>query len=243
MADISVLVKPFGILVNLLKLNNLTKSAEFNYKGRMRDYGATMSKAQLEAAIAKAVRYPHKKFHKGKLVISPEAYQAPGTKTNLVISPFSILDCTGSVHIGPWCNIGPRTRIYTHDTIHMGTRPLLELEETYGVLWQDKYIGRDVWIHDGAFVLYQATHLPDGFVLGAGAVLTKNPGPYEIWAGNPAKKVGERKAGVDKRKIERSLNKKRFLLNDLREYSLAKVARIVRNTEINSKHRRWKAIG
>ena len=178
----------------------------------MRDYGATMSKAQLKAAIAKAVRYPHKKVHKGKLVISPEAYQAPGRKTNLVISPFSILDCTGSIHLGPWCNIGPRTRIYTHDTIHMGKRPLLELEEAYGVLWQDKYIGTDVWIHDGAFVLYQVTHLPDGFVLGAGSVLTKNPGPYEIWAGNPAKKVGMR-TKADNGKIERFLNQKRFLLN------------------------------
>ena len=160
MSDNPFLVKPFSAPRNILKLNNLTKSAEFNYKGSMRDYGATMSKAQLKAAIAKAVRYPHKKVRKGKLVISAEAYQAPGGKTNLVISPFSILDCTGSIHIGPWCNIGPRTRIYTHDTIHMGTRPLLQLEEAYGVLWQDKYIGADVWIHDGSLVLYQVTHLP-----------------------------------------------------------------------------------
>jgi len=212
MSDNPALVKPFSASFNLLKLNHLTKSAVFNYKGGMRDYGATMSKAQLKAAIAKAVRYPHKKVHKGKLVISPEAYQAPGKKTNLVISPFSILDCTGSIHLGPWCNIGACTRIYTHDTIHLGTRPLLELEEAYGVLWQDKYIGTDVWIHDGAFVLYQVTRLPDGFVLGAGSVLTKNPGTYEIWAGNPARKVGQRTA-ADNRKIERFLNQKRFLLN------------------------------
>jgi acetyltransferase-like isoleucine patch superfamily enzyme len=194
-----------------LKLNNLTKSVEFNYKGGMGTYGATMSKAQLKAAIAKAVRYPHKKVHMGKLVISPEAYQAPGRKTNLVISPFSILDCTGSIHLGPWCNIGPRTRIYTHDAIHMGTRPLLELEETYGVLWQDKHIGTDVWIHDGSFVLYQATHLPDGFVLGAGSVLTKNPGPYEIWAGNPARKIGHR-TNVNDSKIQKLVGQKRFAL-------------------------------
>jgi len=194
-----------------LKLNYLTKSVEFNYKGGMGPYGATMSKAQLKAAIAKAVRYPHKKVHKGKLVISPEAYPAPGRKTNLVISPFSILDCTGSIHLGPWCNIGPRTRIYTHDTIHMGTRPLLELEETYGVLWQDKYIGTDVWIHDGSFVLYQATHLPDGFVLGAGSVLTKNPGPYEIWAGNPARKIGHR-TNVNESKIQKLAEQKGFSL-------------------------------
>jgi len=177
----------------------------------MKDYGATMSKAQLEAAIAKAVRYPHKKVHRGKLVISPEAYRAPEGKTNLVISPFSNLDCTGSIHIGPWCNIGPRTRIYTHDTIHMGTRPLLELEAACGVLWQDKYIGTDVWIHDGAFVLYQATHLPDGFVLGAGSVLTKNPGSYEIWAGNPAGKVGMRK-DVSDAEIRECVRQKGFSL-------------------------------
>ncbi len=28
-------------------------------------------------------------------------------------------------------------------------------------------------------------------VLGAGSVLTKNIPPYEIWAGNPARKIGE----------------------------------------------------
>ena len=131
----------------------------------MRDYGATMSKAQLKAAIAKAVRYPHKKVHKGKLVISPEAYQAPGRKTNLVISPFSILDCTGSIHIGPWCNIGPRTRIYTHDTIHMGTRPLLELEADVRCPVAGQIYRHRCLDSRRRLVLYQVTHLPDGFVL------------------------------------------------------------------------------
>ena len=30
---------------------------------------ATMTKVQLEAAIDKAVRYPHKHFHKGRLIV------------------------------------------------------------------------------------------------------------------------------------------------------------------------------
>jgi acetyltransferase-like isoleucine patch superfamily enzyme len=80
-----------------------------------------------------------------------------------------------------------------------------------GVLWQDKEIGVDVWIHDGSMVLYQATHLPDGFVLGAGSVLTKNPGPFEIWAGNPARKVGERKK-MTREGIETFLQRSRFRL-------------------------------
>jgi acetyltransferase-like isoleucine patch superfamily enzyme len=37
------------------------------------------------------------------------------------------------------------------------------------------------------------TKIPDGVVIAANAVLTKNPGIYEIWGGVPAKKIGERR--------------------------------------------------
>jgi acetyltransferase-like isoleucine patch superfamily enzyme len=152
-----------------------------------------MTRAALEAAIARAVRYPHNRIHRGALILAPEVFTSPGRETNLVISPHTLLDCTGTIRVGPWCNIGPRTRIYTHDTIHMGKEPLALLEEEFGVLWQDKTIGADVWIHDGSIVLYQANRIPDGVVLGAGSVLTKNPGPYEIWAGVPARRIAVRK--------------------------------------------------
>jgi acetyltransferase-like isoleucine patch superfamily enzyme len=121
-------------------------------------------------------------------------FQTPGRETNLLVSRFAYMDLTGSIRLGPWCNISARCRIYTHDHLHAGRRPLLEVEERHGVLWQDKRIGGDVWIHDEARVLYQVTHIPDGVVIGAGAVLTRNPGPYEIWAGVPARKIGERRA-------------------------------------------------
>jgi len=153
---------------------------------------ATMTAVQLEKALARAVRHPHKHVHRGGLILAPEIFQTPGLETNIAVSAFCILDCTGSIRLGPWCNIGHRTRIYTHDTIHLGRRPLARVELEHGVLWQDKFIGTDVWIHDGAIVLYQVTEIPDGVVVGAGAVLTRNPGPYEIWAGNPARKIGRR---------------------------------------------------
>ena len=38
---------------------------------------ATMTRAQLEAALVEAIRFPHNKIHKGKLIISPQAYQTP----------------------------------------------------------------------------------------------------------------------------------------------------------------------
>ncbi len=172
---------------------------------------ATLTADQLQTAITAAVKYPHKHIHKGKLVLPPEVYTTKGRETNVVISRFARIDCTGSVHIGPWCNIGHRSRIYTHDTIHLGKGPLALVEETHGILWQDKYIGRDVWIHDSAIVLYQANHIPDGVVIGAGSVLTKNPGAYEIWAGVPAKKIGIREE-VDEATIEEAISKQRYKL-------------------------------
>ncbi len=171
----------------------------------------TLTHAQLHEAMEQAVRRPHKHINKGRLVFSPDIYTSPDRETNILISRFSLIDCTGSIHIGPWCNIAARSRIYTHDHIILGKAPILAMEEKFGVVWQDKYIGADVWIADGAIVLYQVTNIPDGVVVGAGSVLTKNPGPYEIWAGNPAKKIGER-GDVDDAALHSFLNRERFRL-------------------------------
>ena len=174
---------------------------------------ATQSKKELQAALKKSLRRPHGKIHHGKLYVSPEAYSTAGTETNLFISPFSILDCTGNMHIGPWCMIGARSRIYTHDHIHEGLVPLLDQQERFGVFWQDKYIGKDVWIHENVIVLYQVTVIPDGAVIGAGAVLTKNPGPYEIWAGVPARKIADRQ-DLTLDQIRELVGRKKFTLKD-----------------------------
>lgn len=47
--------------------------------------------------------------------------------------------------------------------------------------------GAVVLIHDG-----QRTRVGQGTVLGANAVLTESTGEWEIWAGSPARKVGDR---------------------------------------------------
>ena len=159
----------------------------------MRFQSASQTKLELETSLKQCRRRPHSNINKGKLILSPEIFNTAGSETNVVISRFSILDTTGTIHIGPWCMIGARARIYTHDHCHQGKEPLLATQERHGILWQDKYLGKDVWIHENAIVLYQASILPDGFVLGAGSVLTKNPGAYEIWAGVPARKIADRK--------------------------------------------------
>lgn len=62
-------------------------------------------------------------------------------------------------------------------------------------------IGNDVWIAAGAQIKRGIT-IADGAVIGTNAVVTHNVGPYEIWAGVPAKKIGQR---FDDRIIERLL--------------------------------------
>lgn len=152
----------------------------------------TQTREQLDLALKQAARWPHKHFRKGQLKLHPDVFANTDRETNVAISKFALLDCTGTIEVGPWCCFSPRCRIYTHDHFHMGREPLLKVHEEHGIMWQDKKIGADVWIHDGAMVLYQVTEIPDGFILGAGSILTKNPGPYEIWAGSPARKLGTR---------------------------------------------------
>jgi maltose O-acetyltransferase len=68
--------------------------------------------------------------------------------------------------------------------------------------------GGDVLICDRVWIGYRAIILPgvsigEGAVVGAGAVVTKNVEPYAIMAGNPARKVGERKVVGCETSVER----------------------------------------
>ncbi len=128
---------------------------------------------------------PHPETRVGNIKVSP----------NVSINSKCRIDVTGDVEIGEYCMIGEGTQILTHDHYHEGREHdlvLLLLQKEKGVKWQNKKIGRDVWLH-GCIVLYQVTEIPDGTVVGIGSVLSKNPeAPYGIYAGNPARRVGER---------------------------------------------------
>lgn len=55
----------------------------------------------------------------------------------------------------------------------------------------DIAVGDDVWIGAGSAVMPGVT-IGTGVVIGSGAVVTHSVPPYEIWAGVPARKIGER---------------------------------------------------
>lgn len=52
-------------------------------------------------------------------------------------------------------------------------------------------IGSDVWIGNNCLIK-GGIEIGDGAIIGMGSIVTKNVGPYEIWAGNPAKLIRKR---------------------------------------------------
>ena len=68
-------------------------------------------------------------------------------------------------------------------------------------IFKKTVIGNDVWIGTRAMIRPGVT-IGDGAVVGMGSIVTKDIGPYEIWAGNPARLIRKR---FDDETIERLL--------------------------------------
>lgn len=92
-----------------------------------------------------------------------------------------------SINIGKNVLIGPEVIFYT--TNHKIDRNKLIVNQ--GFKFGEININDDVWIGARAIILPGVT-IAKGAVVGAGAVVTKNIGEYEIVGGVPAKKIGER---------------------------------------------------
>lgn len=76
--------------------------------------------------------------------------------------------------------------------------------------YKQTIIGNDVWI--GAHTLIKGgVKISDGAVIGMGSVVTKDVGPYEIWAGNPARLIRKR---FDDETIEKLISVKWWLWDD-----------------------------
>ena len=64
----------------------------------------------------------------------------------------------------------------------------------------DTVIGNDVWIGAESMIM-PGTHIGDGAVIAARAVVTKDVGPYEICGGNPARLIKKRFSEEDIQKL------------------------------------------
>jgi len=106
-----------------------------------------------------------------------------------------LIDASGYITIGNGVVFSVDTCIYSHEHyMNRKDKTIISQSKKYGIKQTSLIIGDDVYFGAKCIILPQVTNIPKGVIIGAGSVLTKNPtGEYEIWAGNPAKKVGERK--------------------------------------------------
>jgi acetyltransferase-like isoleucine patch superfamily enzyme len=74
--------------------------------------------------------------------------------------------------------------------IRLATR-IMDENYNWKGLNQKIIIGDDVWIGLGVIVL-SGVHIKTGSIIAAGSVVTKDVDAYSIYAGNPAKKIGDR---------------------------------------------------
>ncbi len=112
------------------------------------------------------------------------------------------------VSIGQWVFVGRNTIIAAKNRIRIGDYTIFApncyvIDHEHGFSADDVIlnqqselkevsIGRDCYFGTGSVVL-GGVEIGDGAIVGAGSVITRNIPPYQIWAGNPAKYIKDRK--------------------------------------------------
>ncbi|HID05806.1 MAG TPA: acyltransferase [Armatimonadetes bacterium] len=98
------------------------------------------------------------------------------------------LHSAGGLRIGRTVGIGPKVTILTsqHRPVERDIPVHFSPLEFAEVVLED---GRDIGA--GAIIL-PGVRVGEGAVVGAGAVVVRDVPPYQVWAGVPARKIGER---------------------------------------------------
>jgi len=92
--------------------------------------------------------------------------------------------CGGAGHPMDWFSTSP--------VFHSGRNVFMKNFSSHKFEpYKKTMIGNDVWIGSGVFIK-AGVKIGNGAVIGMGSVVTKDVGDYEIWAGNPARKIRDR---------------------------------------------------
>jgi acetyltransferase-like isoleucine patch superfamily enzyme len=146
-------------------------------------------------ALAYLMRYPK------NIKLSDNVYIKSGAR----ICPCNV-DAT--IVIGSNTTIGYDTKIFSSNNITIGNNCMVApnvyiVDSNHGMdrnslmnaqnnTTERVSLGDDVWVGAGAVILMGAI-IPNGCIIAANSVVKGNLEPYGIYAGSPAKKIGERK--------------------------------------------------
>ena len=128
------------------------------------------------------ITHNHREVGVGKIVCeNPELVKIGGLVT---------FDLTADVHLHDYVEISTGVHMFTHKHLWNHSRKLRK--DSQGVVPYALVIDRDAFIGVNAIILGGVQMIGEGAVVGAGAVVTKYVPDFEVWAGNPARKIGER---------------------------------------------------
>ena len=113
----------------------------------------------------------HKRVEKGTLMVHPTATIGRGCS----------IDVSADVRVGAFAVLSEGVMVLTHDHFKNGKRQMV---------YSDLVIGANAFIGARAIILESCGVIGDAAVIGAGAVVTRDVPAFEVWAGNPAKRIG-----------------------------------------------------
>ena len=131
------------------------------------------------------ITHNHPEVGKGKLnALHPSTVKIAGLVT---------FDLTADVTLGDYVEVSMGAQIFTHKHDWKSSRG--PRRDTQKVTAHPLEIGDDAFIGVNAIIL-GVTRIGKGAIIGAGSVITHDVPDFEIWAGNPARKIGQRFSGA-----------------------------------------------
>lgn len=118
--------------------------------------------------------------------------KAGGNKRNLIVGAYSFI---GKVELSLHEKIIIKEKVCINDGVILLTASHDVKDTEWKHVKAPIYIDDFAWISTNVIVL-PGVHIGKGAVVGAGAVVTKNVGDYEIVAGNPAKPINKSRNNV-----------------------------------------------
>jgi acetyltransferase-like isoleucine patch superfamily enzyme len=145
--------------------------------------------------LARWILMVYRRWRFGLKHVHPTFYMARGclVTSDLVAHEYSFLNigCAlgPKVELGRYVMLGPYVAIVGND--HVTSKPGMPVIFSGRPTPKQTVIEGDVWIGFGATIM-AGVRIGRGAIIGAGSVVTKSVPPYEIHAGVPAHKIGER---------------------------------------------------
>lgn len=116
---------------------------------------------------------------------------------NIHIAVFALMMGAGKITLSDFCNISSRVSIYSSNDDYSGsamTNPTLPSQYT-GVTHADVFLCKHVIVGSGSIILPGIT-LEEGVAVGGLSLITKDCEAFGIYAGNPARRIKERKRNL-----------------------------------------------